>query len=108
MKSKFDERSGSGRKAKFAAPRVNALPPQERLVSYTRANAVKHLINRGREIYHAGARNDDRIPPSVRFLGDPKEASAIVFTKLHVETLPFDLKLFRVDDAVHFPKNGAV
>jgi hypothetical protein len=25
-----------------------------------------------------------------------------------VETLPFDLELFRLDDAVHFPKNGAV
>jgi len=100
--------AGSGRKTKSAAGRVDARAPKEGLVSYTRANAVKHLINRGREIYHAGARNDDRIPPSVRFLGDPEESPAIVFTKLHVETLPFDLKLFRVDDAVHFPKNGAV
>jgi hypothetical protein len=52
-------------------------------------------------MHHASARDNDRVPSSVRFLRDPEKSAAIVFTKLHVETLPFDLELFRLDDAIH-------
>jgi len=79
-----------------------------RLVSHSRATGVKHLVDRSREINHPGARDDDGIPSPVRFLCDPEKSTAIVFTKLDVETLAFDLELFRLDDAVHFPKNGEV
>jgi len=79
-----------------------------RLVNHSRATGVKHLVDRGREITDPGTRDDDRIPSPVRFLRDPEKPPAIVFTKLNVKTLPFDLELFRLDDAIHFPKNGAV
>jgi len=78
------------------------------LVSYTVAAGVKNLTNRCGKITDAGARDNDCISSPVRFLGDPKESSAIVFSKLHVKTLSLYLEFFRVDDAVHFPKNSAV
>lgn len=79
-----------------------------RLVSHSCATGVKHLVDRGREITNPGARDNDRVPSPVRFLRDPEKSPAVVFTKLDVETLSFDLELLRLDDAIHFPKNGAV
>jgi len=70
------------------------------------AARVKDLTDRGREVAHAGARHDDRVPPAVRFLGDAQEFSAIVLPKLHVKTLALDPELFRVDDAVHIENGG--
>ena len=67
---------------------------------------MKDLTDRGREIAHAGARHDNRVPPPVRFLGNTQEFSAIVLPKLHVKTLALDLELFRVDDAVHIENGG--
>jgi hypothetical protein len=71
-------------------------------VSHRCPTGVKDLVDGGREITNTRARDDDRIPSAVRFLGDPEKSTAIVFTKLDVETLPFDLELFRLDDAIHF------
>jgi hypothetical protein len=78
------------------------------LMHHSRPTGLKDLVYRSREIIHPRAGNDDRIPAPVRFLGDSEKSSAIIFTKFHVETLPFDLELFCLDDAVHLPKNGAV
>jgi hypothetical protein len=69
---------------------------------------VKDLVDRGRKVTHPRARDDDCIPSAVRFLGDPKKSPAIVFTKLNVKTLPFDLELFRFDDAIHFRKRRSL
>jgi len=71
------------------------------------AIGVKHLVDGGREINYTRARDDNRVPSAVRFLRDPEKSPAIVFTKFNVETLPFDLEFFRLDNAVHF-RNGAV
>jgi hypothetical protein len=65
---------------------------------------VKHFVDGGREMNDTRARDDDRVPSPVRFFGDPEKSAAIVFTEFDVETLPFDLELFRLDDAVHFPE----
>jgi hypothetical protein len=73
-------------------------------VSDRRAAGVEDFADRSREITHAGARHDDRVPPSVRFLGDAQKPAAIVFAVFHVKPLPLDLEFFRFDDAVHFPE----
>jgi hypothetical protein len=73
-------------------------------VSHSVAAGVKDFANRSRKITDASTRHDDRVPASVRFLGDPEKSSAIVFAKLHVKTLSLYLEFFRVDDAVHFPE----
>jgi hypothetical protein len=69
---------------------------------------VKDFVDGGREVTHAGAWNDDRVPSAVRFLGNPEKSPAIVFTKLDVKTLPFDLEFFRLDNAIHFRKRRSV
>jgi len=71
-------------------------------------SSVKDLVDGRREITDPCARDDDCVPPAMRFLGDPKKPAAVVFTKLDVETLPFDLELFRLDDAVHFRKRRSL
>jgi hypothetical protein len=78
------------------------------LVSHCCASSVKDFVDGGCEVTHARARDDDCVPPAVRFFGDPKKSPAIVFTKLNVETLPFDLELFRLDDAIHFRKRRSL
>src|SRR4051794_39698428 len=77
-------------------------------MSHCCSSSVKDLVDGGGEVTHARARDDDGVPSAVRFLGNPKKSPAIVFTKLNVETLPFDLKLFRLDDAVHFRKRRSL
>lgn len=69
---------------------------------------AQHFTDRRGEVAHAGARNNDRVPAAMRFLGDAKEFSAIVFAKLDVKTLSFDLKLLCFDNAVHFRKRDGV
>src|SRR2546421_12893438 len=73
-------------------------------MSHSCLAGVKDFANRGGKIPDTRARHDDGVPPPVRFLGDSEKLSAIVLTKLHVETLPFDLELLCLDDAVHFRK----
>ena len=51
--------------------------------------------------FDPGARDDDRVSPAVRFLGDAKESSAIVFAEFDVEMFPLDLDLLRFDNVVH-------
>src|SRR2546423_4203859 len=112
MRSEIEAKTASGRKTKSVARGVNA----HRLtcgnaawsVSYRGPIGVKDLVDGGREIPDTRARDDDRVPSAVCFLRDPEESSAIVFTKLHVETLPFDLEFFRLDDAVHFRKRRSL
>ena len=67
-----------------------------------------HFTDRRGEIIHAGARNNDRVPPAMRFLGDAKESPAIVFAILDVKTLSFDLDLFRFDNVIHLGRNDGV
>jgi hypothetical protein len=69
---------------------------------------MKDFVDGGGEVTHARARDDDCVPAAVRFFSDPKKSSAIVFTKLNVETLAFDLELFRLDDAIHFRKRRSL
>src|ERR1700755_2547489 len=78
------------------------------LVSHCGWIGVKHLVDGGREMNHSRARDNDCIPSAVRFLRDPEKSAAIVFTKLDVKTLPFDLELFRLDNAVHFRKRRSL
>ena len=95
----------NGRKAKSAAKRVNASSRRAADLGTGCALAYpEHLTDRGRKIIHARARHDDRIPAPVRFLGDAEEFSALVLAKLNVKTLPFNLELFCLDDAIHFQK----
>ena len=77
-------------------------------MGHYRSSSVKDLVDGSREVTYARARDDDRVPSTVRFLGDPEKSPAIVFTKLNVETLPFDLELFRLDDAIHFRKRRSL
>ena len=42
----------------------------------------------------------------MRLLRDPKKFAAIVFAELDVESLPLDLELFCLDDAIHFQETS--
>jgi hypothetical protein len=87
-----------------AGPFIADKMPMPRLRSSVGAifGAIQHFANGGGEILEPGARNNDCVPPAMRFFGDTQKLPAIVFTKLDVEMLTFDLKLFRLDDIVHF------
>jgi hypothetical protein len=65
------------------------------------------LTGRGHEFFQAGARNDDRIPTTMRLLRDAHKAAAFVFSKLNVKMLPFDLKFFRYNYVIHDAWGGA-
>ncbi len=67
-----------------------------------------YIIDSGGEIVDAGARHNDRIPAAVCFLGDPEELAAIIFAEFHVEMLPFDLQLPRLDEIVHLKKRRSL
>ena len=62
----------------------------------------EHVINRRGEIIQPCARDDDGVPPTVSFLGDAQEFSALVLAEFEVKPLPFDLNFFRFENAVHF------
>lgn len=62
----------------------------------------EHIINRRCEIIQPCARNDDGVPPAVRFLGDAQKLSALVLAEFEVKPLPFDLNFFRLENTVHF------
>jgi hypothetical protein len=78
------------------------------LMSYGCSAGMKHGLDGRREINHARTRDNDRVPSAVRFFRDPEKSAAIVFTKLHVKTLPFYLEFFRLDNAVHFRKRRSL
>ena len=65
---------------------------------------IDHVIDRVRKFLDAGARDDDGVTASVRFLGDAKEPAAVVLAEFHVEALSFDLHLPRLDEIIHVPK----
>ena len=70
---------------------------------------IDHVIDRRREILNARAWDDDRIPATMRFLGDPKEFPAVVLPEFHVKMLPLDLQFPGLYDVIHFlGKNGGV
>jgi hypothetical protein len=71
-------------------------------------SVVDHFVYRGGKLIHPGARNDDRVAATVRFLGDAKEFAAVVLTKLDVKMLTLDLQLPRFDEIIHVCKNRGV
>ena len=64
-------------------------------------SVLDYIIDSGGKIVHASAWHDDGIPTSVSFLGDPEKLAAIIFAEFHVEMLPFDLQLPRLDEIIH-------
>jgi len=64
-------------------------------------SVLDYIIDSGGEFVHASAWHDDGIPTSVSFLGDPEKLAAIIFAEFHVEMLPFDLQLPRLDEIIH-------
>jgi len=65
------------------------------------AARAENVIDRCGKIIQPRARDDDRVPPSVSFLGDPQEFSALVLPEFEVKPLPFDLDFLRFENAVH-------
>jgi hypothetical protein len=61
-----------------------------------------HVVDGCGEILDAGAWNDDRVAAAVRFLGDAEKLPPIILPELHMEMLPLDLQLPRLDEIVHF------
>ena len=61
-------------------------------------------LDRGGEIVHAGARDDDGVAPAVRFFGNSQKPSAIIFPEFDMEMLPLDLELLGLDNVVHLPE----
>lgn len=58
------------------------------------------------ELVHPSARNNDRIPAAMGFLGNSQELSTLVLAEFHVKVFPFDLELPCFDDVVHFKKTA--
>src|SRR2546423_3532478 len=62
---------------------------------------LDYVVDRPGKIIDAGARNNDRVPAPVRFLGDPQEFTPVVLAELDVEMLPFDLQLPGLNEIIH-------
>lgn len=60
-----------------------------------------HLAGHSHEFFQASTWNDDRIPTTMRFLGDTHKAPSLVFAKFNVEMLAFDLEFFRDNYVIH-------
>jgi len=80
------------------------LPPQEKLSRRAPLGVINHFIDRRGEIINPSTRDDDGIPPSVRFFGDAEKLAAIVLAELDVEIFPFDLQLPRLNEIIHVCK----
>src|SRR6266513_2715386 len=65
---------------------------------------LDYVVDRPGEIIDAGARNNDRVPAPVRFLGDPQEFTPVVLAELDVEMLPFDLQFPGLNEIIHVAK----
>ena len=68
--------------------------------------AGQNFADRCRKFIEPGARNNDRVPTSVRFFSDAQKLSAIVLSELDVEALAFDLKLSCFYNTIHFLEHG--
>ena len=69
---------------------------------------IDHVIDRRRELLHAGAGDYDGVASAMSFLGNAEEFAAIVLAEFHVEVLAFDLQLPGLYEVIHFGKNGGV
>ena len=65
-----------------------------------------HLTGHGHEFIQARTRNDDRVPTTMRFLGDTHKAASFVFAKFNVKMLTFDLEFFRDNYVIHDDLEG--
>jgi hypothetical protein len=65
------------------------------------AASPENVVDRGGEIVQPRARDDDGVPPAMRFLGDSQESSALILAKFEMKSLPFDLNFSRFENAVH-------
>jgi hypothetical protein len=65
------------------------------------AASPENVVDRSGEIVQPRARDDDGVPPAMRFLGDSQESSALILAKFEMKSLPFDLNLSRFKNAVH-------
>jgi hypothetical protein len=60
-----------------------------------------HLASHGHEFFQASTWNDDRVPTTMRFLGDAHKAPSFIFAEFYIEVLTFDLKFFRDNYVIH-------
>jgi len=65
------------------------------------AAGAEDVVDCRSEIIQPRARDDDRVPPAVSFLGYTQESSALVLAEFEVKPLPFDLNFLRFENAVH-------
>lgn len=65
---------------------------------------LDHVVDRGGEIVHPGARYDDRVAAAMRFLRDPEKFTAVIFAEFHMEMFAFDLQFPGLYEVIHFLK----
>jgi hypothetical protein len=65
------------------------------------------FAGRRHEFFQAGARNDDRVPTTMRLLGDAHKAAAFVLSEFNVKMLALDLEFFRYNYVIHDAFGGA-
>ena len=63
---------------------------------------AEDIVDRGRKVIEARARDDDRIASPMSFLGNAQESTTLILAELKMKSLTFDLNFFRFEDAVHF------
>jgi len=68
--------------------------------------ALHDLRRHRHELIQAGARNDDRVSTTVRFLGNTHKTASFVFSEFNVEMLAFDLEFFRDNYVIHDDLEG--
>jgi hypothetical protein len=64
------------------------------------------LTRHGHKLIQAGARNDDRVTATVRFLGNTHKTASFVLPEFNVKMLTFDLELFRDNYVIHDDLEG--
>ena len=62
---------------------------------------INHVVDSSRKLLHTRARHDNRIPATMRFLGDPKKLAAVIFAEFDVEMLALDLQFPGLYEVIH-------
>jgi hypothetical protein len=65
-----------------------------------------HLTGHGHEFVQTRTWDDDRVPTTVRFLGDTHKAPSFIFAEFNIEVLTFDLEFFRDNYVIHDDLEG--
>jgi hypothetical protein len=83
------------------ASRVSPLKLALTVRGWNSVGGLYHLTGHGHEFVQTRTWDDDRVPTTVRFLGDTHKAPSFIFAEFNIEVLTFDLEFFRDNYVIH-------